>query len=360
MKDTTWSPRTKIVVISIILLGTVWLVIVFNPFVNALLIAALFAYLLDPLVRLLMRRTRITRAWGARLIFVVFFLLLTSVPVALGTLAAGQFQRIKTELVEAVTAYERWIAQPFEILGFRIYPQLLLDNLEQAAGSILSALPEGSFNILSGVTTNLLLGLIVLISIYYFLKDGAKIKLWLIGSAPVEYQGDIERLLDEIDEVWSVFLRVQLLIFVVLAALMSSGTFLVIWLYRTRLLALSPLGFILLLILVFIAAQQVDNLWLRPKLMGRHLHLHPGLVFAGLTAALVVGGILGALLIVPLMATVRVIGRYIYCQLLDLSPWPQDDLGVTSDDEEKKRINDRQVEDEAVSIELAPDESNGL
>lgn len=49
-KDTSWSPRIKIVVIVIILLGTVWLVIIFNPLLNALLIAALFAYLLNPLV----------------------------------------------------------------------------------------------------------------------------------------------------------------------------------------------------------------------------------------------------------------------------------------------------------------------
>jgi len=275
-KVTPWSPRTKIVVIAIILIVTVWLGIVFNPLLNPLLTAALFAYLLNPLVRLLTRRTRITRPWGARLIFVVFFLLLTSVPAALGTLAVGQYHRIATELVEAVAAYERWITQPIKILGFHIYPQLLLDNLELAAGNVLSSLPKGSFNFLSGVTTNLLWGLIILVSIYYFLKDGPKVNLWLIGFAPIEYQGDIERMLDEIDEVWSVFLRMQLLIFVVLAALMSSGTFLVIW----RLLAFSPLVFILLLILVYTAAQQVDNLWLRPKLMGRHLHLHPGLAFA--------------------------------------------------------------------------------
>lgn len=308
--------------------------IVLNPLLNALLIAALLAYLLDPLVRLLMRRTRLTRPRGAGLVFVFFILLLASLPAALGTVVVGQFQRIMTELVEAVTALERWIAQPIELLGYRIYPQLLLDNLEQAAGSVLSTLPEGSFNILSGVTTNLLLGLVVLVSVYYFLKDGPKIKSWLVDFAPTAYRGDVQRLLDEIDEVWGVFLRVQLLIFVVLAILMAGGTFSVIWLFRTGLLAFSPLGFILLLILVYAAAQQVDNLWLRPQLMGRRLHIHPGLVFAGLTAALVVGGVLGALIIVPLMATVMVIGRYIYSQLLDLPPWPQDEPVEPKEEEE--------------------------
>ena len=65
----------------------------------------------------------------------------------------------------------------------------------------------------------------------------------------------------------------------------------------------------------------VDNLWLRPQLMGQKLRLHPGIVFAGLTGALIVSGLLGALLVVPLMASAKVLGRYIYARLLDQPPW---------------------------------------
>jgi len=302
--DTPWSPRTKTAVIIIILVGTIWLAIVLNPLLNALLIGALLAYLLDPIVRMLIRLTRITRPWGARLVFVLFILVLASLPFALGSVAIGQFQLIKTEFVAAMKALELWLAQPIDLLGFRLYPQRLLVNLEQAVGNVLSSITEGSFNIISSMTTDVLWGLVALVSAYYFLQDGPKIKMWLVGFIPVEYQGDILRLLEEIDEVWRVFLRVQLFIFVVLAALMGFGTLVVIGLFRTGLIAFSPMGFILLLILVYTAAQQVDNLWLRPRLMGRHLRLHPGLVFGGLIAGLVVGGILGALLIVPLIATV--------------------------------------------------------
>jgi predicted PurR-regulated permease PerM len=96
---------------------------------------------------------------------------------------------------------------------------------------------------------------------------------------------------------------------------------LIIWLFRSGLLAFSPLALIILLILVFAGAQQVDNLWLRPQLMGYKLALHPGIVFAGLTGALIVSGLLGALLVVPLMASAKVLGSYIYAKLLDLPPW---------------------------------------
>jgi predicted PurR-regulated permease PerM len=279
------------------------------------------------------------------LILIVFFLLLAGITAALGAMSAGQSQRILNELAEAVLVYKLWISQPFEVFGFHIYPQLLLENLEQVAGSVLSVLPERSLNLLSGMRSNLVWGFVMLVSLYYFLIDGPKIKMQIFSYVPTEYQYDMQRLTAELDEIWGVFIRIQLLIFVVLAALMSSGTFLVIWLFRSGLLGFSPLGFVLLLVLVYAAAQQVDNLWLRPKLMGKHLRLHPGLVFAGLMAGLFVGGILGALLIVPLIASLRVIGNYIHRQLLDLPPWPEDDPVFESDAGEITPINGSQLED---------------
>jgi predicted PurR-regulated permease PerM len=163
--------------------------------------------------------------------------------------------------------------------------------------------------------------LLAVVSLFYFLKDGPKIKQWLVNAPPAPYQDDFCRLLNELEDTWNTFLRVQLLIFLVLGILMGLGVLLIIWLFRSGLLAFSPLALILLLVLVFAGAQQVDNLWLRPQLMGQKLRLHPGLVFAGLTGALIVSGLLGALLVVPLMASAKVLGSYIYARLLDQAPW---------------------------------------
>ncbi len=321
MTDTAWSPQTKLIVLIFLLLSVVALAVLLAPLLYALLIAALLAYLLDPLVGLLVRRTRLTRPWAAAVVFFISMLLLIGIPALLGSVAVAQFERIRTELLEVAEAVTAWAAQPIAIVGYRIYPGHLLDDLSQATGTVISAIPVGSFSVLSDVTNNILLGLVVLISGYHLLKDGPRIKSWLISLSPKDYHSDVELLLAELADVWAVFLRVQLLIFVVLAALMGSGTFLVIWLFRSGLLGVSPLLMIVLLVLVYAAAQQVDNLWLRPQLMGQRLQLHPGLVFAGLMGALVVSGILGALLVVPFMATTRVLGHYIYCQLFDLPPW---------------------------------------
>jgi predicted PurR-regulated permease PerM len=340
--NTTWSPTTRILVVTVILLAAVWLAVAASPLLNALVISALLAYLLDPVVRLLTRRTRLNRSLAAVFVYLLFLLVLASIPATLGAVAVDQFHHLETDFAAAVDALRQWLFQPINVLGYQLEPQTLLDNLEQFAGNALTALPGGSFDVLSDVTTNLLWGLAILVSLYYFLKDGPRIKPWLVGLAPDEYQPEIRRLLDEIDKVWGVFLRVQLLIFVVVASLMAAGTFLVIWLFQTGLLGLSPFGLILLLYLIYVAAQQVDNLWLRPQLMGKQLRLHPGLVFVGMIGALGLSGVLGAIIVVPCMATVKVVGGYIRHKLLGLAPWPPEHLAAASAEKREDDVADQE------------------
>ena len=205
--STTWSPTTRILVVTVILLGAVWLAVMASPLLNALVISALLAYLLDPVVRLLTRRTRLNRSLTAVFVYLLFLLVLASIPATLGAVAVDQFHHLETDFAAAVDALRQLLFQPINVLGYQLYPQTLLDNLEQFAGNALTALPGGSFDVLSDVTTNLLWGLVILVSLYYFLKDGPRIKPWLVGLAPGEYQAEMRRLLDEIDKVWGSILE---------------------------------------------------------------------------------------------------------------------------------------------------------
>ncbi len=345
-----WSAKTKYIVSVILILGTGWLLISVKPMLTALVMAALFAYLFGSVSRMLARWTRLSRARAARVVFFGLVFVLLSIPATVGAIVIEQFHNLEGEFLAAIAAIRKWISQPIEIIDHRIQPKMLVENLEQAAGSVLSAILGDSLNLLLGVTTNLLWVLLFFFSLYYLLKDGHKLVPWLIQVTPTEYQSDYQRLLDELDKVWGVFLRVQILMFVILGVLMGAGFLLVIWLFRSGLIPFSPLLLILMLALVVFAAQQIDNLWLRPQLMGKSLHMHPGLVFASLTAALMVGGFLCAFFVVPLMGTAKVLGRYIYCQIFDLPPWRYD---------LKETINCEETESDSEGLDQA-DQSNSL
>lgn len=312
----SWLHTFRLLAIILGLAGIIWLIIAAGPLFGVITIAAILAYLLDPLVRLLTRRTQLSRDWAAGLVYLMFLLILAGIPTGLGAVVLSQFNRLEQEFFQAIAALRELFAQPIVLVGLRLNPQTLVDNLEQIGGNLVTTVSAGSFNILSGVTSNVLWGLVILVTTYYFLKDGPKIQPWLVRLFPPQYREEFEQLLTEINAVWSVFLKVQLLILLILAILMGLGTLLVIWLFRAGLLPFSPLALILLLILVYTLIQQVDNLWLRPRFLGRRLQLHPALVFIGLTWAFVVAGFLGALLVVPAMATVKILGRYFHGKLM--------------------------------------------
>jgi predicted PurR-regulated permease PerM len=311
-----------LLVVLLIITGLLALVIFAFPFVESLLIAALLAFLINPLVHLAMRKFKIKRPLAAAIVYFLLLIVVISIPAVAGVVAVSRVGRLGAELQSAIQGIEEWISQPIVIFGFNFSPYNVIQNLGQSAGSALSTITGSTFDIISGITTNFLWVLLVLFSLYYFLKDGPRIKPWLAHLASSAFQPDVERLLDELEWVWSVFMRIQLFIFLILAILFTLGTLFVVWLYQLGLIPFSTIGLIVVLILVYTLVQQVDNLWLRPQLLGSQLRLNPGIVIIGLLGALAIGGVLLAIVIVPLMASVQVLGHYIRQKMLGLPVWP--------------------------------------
>ena len=96
---------------------------------------------------------------------------------------------------------------------------------------------------------------------------------------------------------------------------------LVALIFGSSYLNISNIIFAILVFVIFMVIQQIENIWLRPQIMGQTLRLHPALIFVGVIGALVLSGVLGALVIIPIMASVGVLGRYINAKLLDKQPW---------------------------------------
>ena len=72
---------------------------------------------------------------------------------------------------------------------------------------------------------------------------------------------------------------------------------------------------------IYMIVMQVKSIWLRPKVMGRFMHMNTGLVFLAIIAAVILEGVLGALIVLPILASVGVIGRYVRARMLNLDPW---------------------------------------
>jgi predicted PurR-regulated permease PerM len=91
-------------------------------------------------------------------------------------------------------------------------------------------------------------------------------------------------------------------------------------------LSVSNLVFALIVALFYFVVQQLENNIIVPRLIGQALDLPPILVMAGVVVGASVGGILGAFMAAPLIATLRIVAMYTYNKILGRPPFP---LGVS-------------------------------
>jgi len=86
-------------------------------------------------------------------------------------------------------------------------------------------------------------------------------------------------------------------------------------------LPISNLWFAALTLGSYLLLNNIKTIWLQPRILGHSVLLHEGLVFVAIVTAVILQGILGVLIVVPLLATLAVVGRYLRAKILDLPPF---------------------------------------
>ena len=76
--------------------------------------------------------------------------------------------------------------------------------------------------------------------------------------------------------------------------------------------------------LTYLVLINLKNFFVRPLIMGRSLHMNEGLIFIAIMIATILEGIMGALLVVPVLASVVVIMEYVRRRVLGLPPFEDD------------------------------------
>jgi len=95
---------------------------------------------------------------------------------------------------------------------------------------------------------------------------------------------------------------------------------------------LTPLTFALIVVAFFIIIQQLENNLLVPRIMGRALSMHPVVILVAAVIGATLAGVLGILLSAPTVATLILLGRYVYRKVFDLPPWHPPIDGVLEGD----------------------------
>ncbi len=321
------------------------LLIAFRKVFLPLLLGLLVAYLLDPAVTWFERHRR-SRLFGVVVITAALALTLVMVAVFLIPALGHQLERLADRLPE----YQRQMRSQLEPLFARVearYPaeienfqaravEGIRENFFKLAGSIGRAV-KGVFTNLFGFVLALLNFVFVPVFAFYLLVDLPKLKQALLALVPIAYQEVVVARVSEVDRAISSFVRGQLVIALILAAINATGLMLLdvpfglgIGLiaglanmipYMALVVGLAPalaLAWaehqevirLLGVVAVFGGAQALEGMFLSPRILGRSVNLHPVWVLLSIIAGGSFFGFVGMLAAVPVAASIQVFARH--------------------------------------------------
>lgn len=367
------SSVAALALVSVILIAgwsVIYLCGYLKPVLTPIAIAAVLAYLLTPVVALLCR-WKIPRTWAVIIVFVAFSagLALIGLTVApsiahqgsvfvsklpsysqkITSLAKGSAEEIqRISDLKAHSAPTRSLLEDLSPENIKLYSYgLVVDGLQwlqqklptiaSASGTFLQKSIGGVFGVL-GFLLSLVL---VPIFLFFFLLESPRIAEHWSRYIPLRaspLKEEIVSLLNEINDYLIHFFRGQLLVSLIDGAIVGLCLFIFLRLdfsfliglmvgilclipYFGMILCIIPAVLIALaqygdlwhptiVLIIFTAAHNLDGIFISPKVIGNSVGLHPMTIIISVFAwTIVLGGLLGALLAVPLTATLKVLLR---------------------------------------------------
>jgi predicted PurR-regulated permease PerM len=352
-----WSMPVRYLVfgvVFILLAVELWYI---RSILEPLIIAGFIAYLIHPAVNFLTRRTRLSRPAAVNLVYFITLAVLIGTPSTLAPIFFDEFKQVIADVLNIFNQLIVWLVKPRAASIIPIDFGQLANRLTQFRSTFLSSLPDQALQLLGKTSVGALWILVILVVVYYLLAEWPHLRNGFIGSFPDVYHAELNELYQRVRSIWMNYLRGQLLLMVIvgvtftiawtvigipgalvlgvvagfltlipdvgpfLAAVLAIGVALLegsnwSWMPASSfIVALIALAIYLLLI-------TIKNFWLRPFIMGRSVHMHEALVLISIIMATILWGILGALLIVPVLASLVVIFDYLRRRIMGMPPFP--------------------------------------
>ena len=346
-----------------------FLEVIVIPVVIALLISALVM----PLVSI-PQRIGLPRGPSSLIVVILVLAVVGSLLFFAGHQVATGASDLTDQTVKGLDEIRRWLkngpmhASDSQINGW-------IDKLQHEVTKAGSHVTVGSVTEVGGVAADVLAGVfIVIFSTFFFLSEGDQIWAWLVKLTPRAARARI----DSSGRVAWISLTQFVRATVIVAAVDAIGIMVVAAVLRVPfvaaigvlvflgafipmvgaavagtvavLVALVDHGIVTALIMLggVVLVQQLEAHGLQPFLMGRWVRVHPLAVILAIAAGILIAGIPGALVAVPLAAAVNAVGQHLAAEGAPSEPDQSDqsDSGEDSLLTEEERSNLAEAEAE--------------
>ncbi len=324
-------------------LATGWLIYLLAPVLTPFAVAALFAYLGDPIADWLESK-KLSRTLSVVIVFTILSILITILLLVLIPTLNNQIGK----LIDTLPGFFEWARQKLEPLAARLADfgintpdkekllEMVTTNWQEAGGivaNLLSSISRSGMAVV-GWTMNLLL---IPVVTFYLLRDWDILKDRVRALLPRHVEPTVTRLAEESNSVLGSFLRGQLSVMLALGFIYSVGLWIVgldlgilIGMVAglisfvpylgtivgvalgvvAALFQFGDINHLIAVLVVFGIGQVLEGVILTPLLVGDRIGLHPVAVIFAVLAGGQLFGFLGVLLALPAASVIMVLLRH--------------------------------------------------
>jgi predicted PurR-regulated permease PerM len=346
-----WPYATKLTISLLLLAFFIYLLTRFREIIPPIVIAIILAFILNPVVNFMERKFHFPRVLGILLTYIFVLAIIVLIPIVIVPRLGAYLGPLQLDPQQIISTIESALAQQYTFAGITVHPSAFVGQVVSLLQGLLQPVVGQTVNLVKNIITSIIWVILILLVSFYLIKDGTKIEKWFTSHLPPLFLPDYQWIRDEINQIWSSFFRGQLLLSIVVAILFIIVGLILglpfaiamgilagileflpsighgIWLVTASLLAfflgsswipLPNWAFMLIVIGFHLIYEQFDYNYLIPRIVGRMIHLPALVIILGIFAGAILAGVLGIPLAAPTIASLRVIGRYIFANLFDM------------------------------------------
>ena len=387
--STEWRLTTRYIVGVGLALFAVFVLYLSRSVIPLLIIGALIAFLVRPIISMLHYRLKVPWALAVLITYLLVTVLILLAPLVFVPPIVGAVNfLLDLDYQALIDSTLQWLENSlfslkdfdYYVMGFAIDLDTVLDPILSALqntgpvamprlpslSTILNSLGSifaASYGVAVGVVGTLFSGIVsfvfMILSAVYFNLHAHKLYGWFLDTVPQTYCSEMVILLRKLRLVWEHFFKGQVLLMVIVGALVWLGgtaiglpgafalgiiaglleiipnlgptlaaipAVIVALLQGSTYLGVNHFVFALIVIGMYILINALENNLIVPKVLGDAVDLHPLIIFVGVIVGATTWGILGALLAAPVIGSGKEIVNYLYRKTLAEDPFPPDEV----------------------------------
>lgn len=329
------SPRRRqIVVFALVAVGTVFLYLV-RGILFPFWVAAVLAYVSNPLVREVEKRD-VPRHVAIILVYLILVIGIILLGYYIVPRLVHEMETVLLVLPKQTQELSRFgnnLLSHLESINFPIDFSTAVDQGIDRVETFLNGFLGRMLDLVIGMFSHLFGLFLAPVVGYYILRDWEQLAQMAVALIPVAHRSDVKKLVGDIDEVLSGFIRGQLIVSALVGAAVAAALALVLKVRFALLLglwagifniipyfgpvigAIPAVALALLdsawkavwVVVLFVVVNNVESAFLTPRIVGQEVGLHPLLLIFSVLAFGHLFGVLGMLLAVPVVAVSKIL-----------------------------------------------------